>query len=88
MRFLLLLVSALVLAGCDKPVSKESTEVPAPIGRWLVVSSPSSTGGLHYAWRIDTQTGGLEMCLYALPSANTGGPRFGSPNCSASTAPN
>jgi hypothetical protein len=62
---------ALALAGCNEPSAKEPP-VPLPanseFGRWAVVpaSSGITLGGNPYlmAWRLDTKSGDLEMCIY------------------------
>jgi hypothetical protein len=77
---------ALALAGCNEGASSSGSKAPPePSGRWSIAPATSSTESTYFAWRIDTETGGLEMCEYNLswytkdPSGNV---HLGSPKCS------
>jgi len=57
-----MLAALAVLAGCDKP----NADSP---GRWAVIPAATtleSGGGIDRfsAWRLDTETGSLELCQY------------------------
>ena len=66
--------TVVLLSGCDKQPAQQSTTADEEsegdvVGRWTVVPAP---GGplkqgdalLYFGWRIDTVTGGLEMCTF------------------------
>jgi hypothetical protein len=83
MKILWLLLAALALAGCDGRSSAAPTREPT--GRWAIAPVPNAKEGLYYAWRIDTQSGALGICVYAVTwvTTNAAGERtLRSPECS------
>jgi hypothetical protein len=69
MRPLLFVIAAIALLGCDAPKQTAAAEKQQPpVGRWTVVPSNSpaisldAISHLYTVWRLDTQTGGLEIC--------------------------
>ena len=57
MKILLLMLAAIILVGCDEASSAAQKWAVAPAG---------TDNSIYYAWRLNTETGGLEICLYAL----------------------
>src|SRR5262249_19110213 len=63
-----LVMAALASASAQAPNTKAAS---GENGRWMVVPGNSSPlmdnqgTPFMYAWRLDTKTGGLEMCTYA-----------------------
>jgi hypothetical protein len=66
-------IVALLLAACDQSSSQQPKQAAlngeGGIGRWILVpatSNPVMNEGspFMFAWRLDTKTGALEMCLY------------------------
>jgi hypothetical protein len=63
-----MLAALVVLTGCDKPSAQTR-------GRWAVIPASAlleSGGGIDRfsAWRLDTETGDLELCQYASRPVN------------------
>jgi hypothetical protein len=87
MKLQLLTLLSLALAGCNESASSSGAIAYEPIGRWVVAPvTVNGNDGLYHAWRIDTQTGALEMCVYALTWANKdvfGTLTLVSPKCSS-----
>ena len=65
-------ISALSLVACDQLSSQTTKQVPAEfekVGRYAVVPATSNPvmnqrSPFLFAWRLDTQTGALQMCTY------------------------
>jgi hypothetical protein len=66
----LIFCSALLLSSCGEgPAPARADVARAPeVGRWSIVRATSeavpNAGRTAYAWRIDTITGAVEMCIY------------------------
>lgn len=81
--------AAFLLAGCNEG-SPASAEKPSTLleqtAKWAIAPAISGADGMiHYVWRINTQTGALEICAYATSweqKDSAGILHFASPKCS------
>jgi hypothetical protein len=78
------LIAFLLLAGCDQ-IQLKSKDASAA-GRWAIAPATSTSNEpFQYAWRIDTQTGATEMCLFTISWSEKDSfdnMQLGSPRCS------
>ena len=81
MRISLLLLAAFALIGCDETSSAQS-----PNEKWAIApAATSSDNGIFRVWRINTQTGALDVCVYAttwMQKDSRGDLHLASPKCS------
>ena len=85
MKIILLTFAAIMLVGCN-----EKSDAAQGTQTWTVTrAGEDNSAGFYYAWRMNTQTGALEICLYTLHWMHkdaSGNSYPDSPRCSEPTA--
>jgi hypothetical protein len=91
MRNCLAVFALLILAGCGKSdPAVPPQEDPSDSGKWTVIPAGNDERSQNIqswnAWRLDTQTGAVEFCTYAIIKGDNGVPSQNL-SCSAPNAP-